>query len=220
MNDGKNKLFESLKSLSNNPTQLAKLSESIEEVAQKESLYTDEMDIPYEPIDIFSGEKNTEKDNKKSSYKKAFDYAIRILSLRDYSTYKMKQKLKEKGFSTEHSTEVIEKLLEYKYIRDEEYTQMRTKQLILKGYANSFILRKLQQEHLISDNELIESLRSEQGLESDSQLRSLIEKKLRNKEIPKEFSAKMKLKNKVTAFLASKGYNFDQINSALKDYIS
>lgn len=178
-----------------------------------------------EAYDKYSAASLSEEDRQdglrsESSLKKAFDYAIRILSLRDYSIHKMKQKLKERQCSSEDIEQVIEKLLEYNYLREDEYTRQRMKQLIVKGYANKVIVQKLGHEHLKADISEIEKIRHEQSLESDSQLQYLIEKKLRYKEIPNEFEAKMKLKNKVMRFCLSKGYSYSEIQQAISEYIA
>jgi regulatory protein len=160
------------------------------------------------------------KYSEESSFKRGMEYAIRILSLRDYSIFKMKKKLSDRNINPEHTEEVINRLLELKYLREDEYTLMRIKQLLLKGYANSFILQKLSQEQLIADDHVINTLREEQDMNLDKQLHMLIEKKLRSKNIPNDPEQKMKLKNKVISFLSSKGYNYDQIKKALQEYIS
>lgn len=167
--------------------------------------------------DLFKDfQKEEAKDN--SSFKKALDYSIRILSLRDYSIHKMKQKLKERQCSPENIDAVIEKLLEFNYLREDEYTRQRMKQLIVKGYANRTIMQKLQHEHLKADESEIEKIRNEQDLTSESQLSYLIEKKLRYKEIPTEFEAKMKLKQKVMRFCISKGFDYSEVNQAMSEY--
>ena len=156
---------------------------------------------------------------EQSSYKKGLDYAVRILSSRDYSTYKLKQKLKSRGIDHDDTKKVIDQLLAWNYLREDEYIKQRIKQLIIKGHANSLILQKLEQEYLSSTETVINEIRSDQGLSSESQLDILIEKKLRHKEIPTDHDSKMKLKNKVTRFLVSKGYSFDEISEVLKKYI-
>lgn len=157
----------------------------------------------------------TENLNDQSSPKKALDYAIRILSIKDYSIYKMRMKLKERKFSSEDIETTIEKLLEYNYLREEEYARMRIKQLLVKGFSNSYILRKLEYEELTATESDIDAIREEQDLGSETQIDYLVEKKLRYKEIPQDFEGKMKLKKKVLTFLISKGYNFEEANSAL-----
>ena len=156
--------------------------------------------------------------NSDQSSKKAFDYAIRILSQRDYSVHKMKEKLKRRGCTKEQINQTIEKLLGYNYLRDEEYALMRAKQLLFKGYSNQYILQKLSVEQLSATEAQIEELRLKNDLSTDSQIDYLIEKKLRFKEVPKEFNAKMKLKQKVSNFLVSKGFSFDDINSHLSKF--
>ncbi len=218
MDNSKQKLFENLKNLSSNSNELLKLSESFETDENEQTIISE--DDLIKPEIFVNNNETVKKSKKESTYKKAFDYSIRILSLRDYSTHKMRQKLKEKGFEVEHSEQVIEKLLELNYLRDDEYARMRVKQLIIKGYANSYIIRKVNQEKLSITNEQIDLIRDEQNLGSDSQIRYLIEKKLRNKEVPTDYENKMKLKNKVISFLASKGYNYGQISSVIGEYIS
>lgn len=151
--------------------------------------------------------------------KKGMDYAIRILAIKDYSIHKMKEKLKTREILQEDIEAIIEILIHKRYLREEEYTDSRIKQLIKKNYGNDFILQKLEQENLISNSENIDAIRYEFGMSSDDQLRALIEKKLRSKTIPTDHENKMKLKNKVISFLSTKGYNYDQINSAIQEFI-
>jgi len=156
-----------------------------------------------------------EQIDKGSTYKKGLDYAVRILSLRDYSTHKITQKLKDRGIEKPDILKIIDQLNEWKYIREDEYTKQRIKQLIVKGYANKYIIQKIELEHLTVNNDEIDEIRSDQDYGEDSQIEYLIEKKLRSVTIPSDFNQKMKLKNKITRYLVSKGYGFSEINSAL-----
>ena len=99
--------------------------------------------------ELFNEDLNQPPRESKDNSKKALDYAIRILSIKDYSIYKMKMKLKERKFSPEEIDVTINKLLEYNYLREEEYARMRIKQLLVKGFSNSYILQKLSQEGLV-----------------------------------------------------------------------
>lgn len=195
MNKEKNELFHDL--LQNGVSQLKELEDS-------ESLIFNHGELPEE----------TDK-----SFKKGYNYAIRILSKRDYSVFKMQQKLKERSFDKNTADEIIEKLLEQNYLREEEYTRMRIKHLIYKGYANQFIIRKLEQEMLSADEAQIDHLRTENNVSTQDTLIRLIEKKLRGKNIPEDFTSKMKLKAKISNFLISKGYSFEEINSKMSEYI-
>lgn len=168
---------------------------------------------------IFSTSSDQDLEENQKLEKKAYNYAIRILAKRDYSVFKMKQKLKERSFESDIIDKVVSTLVEQNYLRENEYIRMRIKHLLIKGYANPFIHRKLEQEKLKANDEMINQLREENALTTHDTLIRLVEKKLRNKPIPNEFNQKMKLKAKVSNFLISKGYSFDEINSALSEYL-
>ena len=147
--------------------------------------------------------------------KKALDYSIRLLALRDYSLFKMRKKLIARDHTPEEIEYVIDKLHEYNYLREDEYKKMRVKQLLVKGFSNSYIIRKISQEELVVNDLDINSIREEQDLGSEDQIDYLVEKKIRYKEIPEDFEAKMKLKKKIMTFLISKGYNFEEAGRAI-----
>ncbi len=154
-----------------------------------------------------------------SSEKKALDYAIRILAIRDYSIHKMKEKLKARQYSESIIENTINKLLEYNYIRENEYTKSRIKQLLYKGFSNQYIIQKVKLEKLHVDNDMIELVKDEFRISTEENICYLIEKKMRNKIIPTDYNEKMKFKKKIISFLASKGYNFDEINQNISKYV-
>lgn len=173
---------------------------------------------------IFEGLESSKKisnqalaQESEDSAKKAFDYSLRLLAQRDYSIYKMKTKLKSRGFDKEQISATIVKLQSFNYLREDEYTRGRIKQLIVKGYANSYIVQKLAQEELFTEDSLIDEIRNTQDLGSQDQIIYLIEKKLRGKEIPTDRNLKMKLRDKVARFLLSKGFQFSEIGNHLNE---
>jgi regulatory protein len=145
--------------------------------------------------------------------KKPFDYAIYLLSRRDYSIYKMRQKLRTRECTPQEIDEVIERLLELNYLREDEYKRQRVKGLLYKGYANKYIIQKCQAEMLEVSEEFIDEIRLVDHIDSQEEIDRLIQKKLRNKDIPTDYESKQKLKNKVFNFLISKGYGFDEIKA-------
>lgn len=150
--------------------------------------------------------------------KEAYNYSINLLSRRDYSKYKLSKKLKEKKFSNEDIDLVIEKLIEQKYLREDEYLRIRTRQLIEKGLSDHLIIRTGIEERIDITLELITSLRSEYERSSDDIIDELVKKKIRYKTY-NGFEEKMKLKNKVLRFLISKGHSFDDSNRVLSKYL-
>lgn len=143
------------------------------------------------------------------SKKKAFDYAIRLLSRRDYSIYKLRNKLSSRKFGDDDIDYTIEKLKEYNYLRENEYKSMRIKQLLVKGFSNSYIIYKIATEKIQVNNLEINAIREEQHLSTISQVDNMIEKKLRHKEKPEHFEEKILLKKKLMSFLVSKGHSFE-----------
>lgn len=163
---------------------------------------------------------NDSEEQKQKSTKDAYNYAIRLLGLRDYSKYKMHQKLHERGYTREQTEEVVEKLIEMNYLREAEYARMRMRQLLDKGYAPDFIVKKCQSEHLSVTNEDILSVQEKYEIEDADQIQKLIDKKLRFRNIPTDYEGKMKLKNKVMRFLLAKGYRYDQVKEAVEEGLS
>lgn len=150
--------------------------------------------------------------------KEAYNYCIRLLSRRDYSRYKLSKKLKERDYSIEETDEVLDKLIEQKYLREEEYARIRTRHFITKGYSNNMILRAASEEFIDVDEQLIESLRAEYGQGQADIINDLIQKKIRNKTVS-NFEEKMKLKQKVTRFLLSKGHQYSEVSSKVDQAI-
>jgi len=152
--------------------------------------------------------------------KEAYNYCIFLLSKRDYSKYKMTQKLESRKYSEECIDYVIEKVINQNYLREHAYTRMRIKTLLLKGFSNFYILQKLNEEKITSDEDEINGLRVENHLSLEDSLEYLVNKKLRNKIIPSEYEEKAKLKNKVLRFLISKGHSYQNSTEALNNYLN
>lgn len=151
--------------------------------------------------------------------KTCYQYALDLIARRDYSKFKLAQKLRSKEYESEEIEEAIEMLIERNYLREEEYARLRVQGLLLKGYANSYIKQKCSLEKLKVDDDFIDSIRQDRGIETNDEIHRLIEKKLRGKEIPQNFEEKMKLQNKVIHFLVSKGHNYPEVKAILNKYL-
>ena len=149
----------------------------------------------------------------------AFQYAIKLLSIRDYSEFKITTKLKDRGFDHDDIINTIERLKNLNYLREEEYLRIRIKQLLVKGHSNQYILLKCHEEKINPSEELINSIRVDQGLDSSSAITRLIDKKLRYKNIPQDFKTKQKLKAKVANFLLTKGHNLSESLPLIESYL-
>lgn len=134
----------------------------------------------------------------------AYDAAIKLLCRRDYSTYKLSQKLIEKNYSELEINEAVERLIEKRYLREDFYIEARIKAFIRKNYSARYIQQKLAQEHLdvplIDINNLFDQLQ----ITERSQIDKLVEKKLQF--LDENTSAELKTRNKIQRFLVSKGH--------------
>lgn len=138
-----------------------------------------------------------------------YNYSLKLLAKRDYSKSKLRKKLVEK-FPDQDIDSTIDLLVEKNFLREEEYARIRIKSLLLSGYSNSFIQQKLQQEELNVSEEFINKVKTDNGLEKDSSILSLIQKKMRYKTVPVSEVELLKLKHKLLNFLASKGHNLEE----------
>lgn len=151
--------------------------------------------------------------------KAAYNFAIKLLTMRDYSQYKMREKLISKGFSDVEVDETIEKLVSQKYINDKNYQRGRVKQLLLKSHSNDYIIKKCELEHLYPDHDFIENLREEFNLGSDDMIKELIQKKLKSIKYTQSYEDKQKAKSKIYNFLKSKGHSSYHLIELIDSYL-
>lgn len=143
-----------------------------------------------------------------------YKYCIRILSKRDYSRAKIRQKLIEKGHE-EDAESIIDFLLEKKYLREDYYVESRIKGLMKKNYSPSYIYSKLKEEDVEVSMGLIEETFQEWGFSTYDQIEDLIRKKSIlhnwNEEDLKDFNNRTKL----SRFIQSKGHQWEEIKDCL-----
>jgi regulatory protein len=152
--------------------------------------------------------------------KDIYKYALWLLSKKDYSVFKITQKFKQKfPDNSSDFPDVIKELESHGYININNYKRTFIKKWLLKGESFSKIILRAAQENLeISKNDFIE-FEVEIGISSHQNIQTLIEKKLRNKEIPADFKEKQKLKDKILRYLISKGHSFDSSRSELNKFL-
>jgi regulatory protein len=140
--------------------------------------------------------------NPKST--KAYLYLIKIISNRDYSEYKLREKLKLKNFLNEEIEEAINEIKTKGYLREEIYAEARIKNFMQKGYSPDHIMQKLSQEHLSVSQDDIEVLFTDYQTSPENQIEQLIRKKIRGKsELTYEEQCK------IIRYLISKGHDYE-----------
>ena len=74
---------------------------------------------------------------------KAYLYLVKIISSRDYSEFKLREKMREKQFIDQEINEAINEIKAKGYLRENVYSQSRVRIFMDKGYSPFFIRQKL-----------------------------------------------------------------------------
>lgn len=144
---------------------------------------------------------------------KAYQTLIRLLSSRDYSEHKLREKLKERGYPADEIDEAIQEVKNKKYLREDLYAEARAKAFINKGYSQNYVRQKLGQEHVSVTKEFIDDIYQEHKYSEVDQVRELVQKKLRGKKI-EDYNHEVK----IIRFILSKGHEMGAIKKVLKEY--
>ena len=147
----------------------------------------------------------------------AYQYALYLLSAQDYSEFKLRQKLCLKQFEQTEIDETLTKLIEKNYLREEEYKRLLARRWIAKGYSDSMIKRRGEQEQLTFTAEELLSWRQDMDRSSDDTISLLVQKKMRGRDLPVDREGKQKLREKVSRFLLSKGYGWEDVRRAVDE---
>ncbi len=147
-----------------------------------------------------------------------YNYALRLLTGKDYSEKKLREKLKLKKFTPEEIKTVIDKLNEQGFIREEAYVEARTKAYMNRGYSKNFIKRKISGEVDSLNSDEIEEVFEENQVEEEDQIKKLIIKKM-PKIKPKSFEERKKANDKVMRFLMSKGHSPSKAFQYIKKFM-
>lgn len=146
--------------------------------------------------------------------KQAYYCLVKLLSSRDYSEFKLREKLRLKGFQQEEAEDAISEIKNLGYLKEGNYILARITAFMKKGYAPSYIEQKLKSEHLNVSQQSIQEVFADYGYSEEKQIQFLIEKKLRGNRENKQNEVDV---NKVLRFLLSKGHNFSKAMKILKD---
>lgn len=149
---------------------------------------------------------------------KAYLYLIKLLSARDYSEHKLKEKLQEKvrakRFPAEDAESALNLVKEQGYLREEAYAEARVKGFMSKGYSPDYIRQKLAQERLTVTDQTIGEIFTEYRVSEEDQIERLARKKMGSKT---EFD--FDDETRILRFLISKGHDFSTSKKVLKSIL-
>jgi regulatory protein len=143
---------------------------------------------------------------KTYDYQRAYSYTVKLLTGRDYSEKKLKEKLYQKKVSKDIIEKVLGEIKEKGFLREESYAEARIKAFMNKGYAKKYILQKISLEAQGVELETIDEIFAEYRMTEEEQVHKLVYKK-RPENLPSEFEDKRKLFQKILRFVVSKGHS-------------
>lgn len=148
--------------------------------------------------------------------KKCLSYCYRLLSMRDYSEFKLREKLREKGYPQEIVSVTIAEMKNFGFIKEDYYRQSKIKMRLKQGKAARFIREELKQEKISVTEEHLEEALLDLNLSQESILNDLLLKKTRNIDLATlDFESKQKLERKVIGNLVRLGHDFNSIKKNL-----
>lgn len=151
--------------------------------------------------------------------KRIYNYAIKLLTGRDFSEVKLKEKLRLKNFDKTVVEKVIAEIKERGFLREESYLEARIKAFMHKGYAKKYILQKLTSESDQIEMDQIDNVFIEYGITEVDQTMRLAQKKCPTA-LPSDFEEKKKIFQKIARFIISKGHNPGAAFTATKKVMS
>jgi regulatory protein len=142
--------------------------------------------------------------SKKSAYKKAFNYALNMLSKSSKTKQELIKKLKEKEYNEDTIDAVIVKIIDLGYINDKVYTEsfIRNKTDASLGISKRILQNKLIQKGI--DKELIQESIENADIDEYQSAIQVAEKKLRSLK-----GDERQRKSKLYAFLIYKGFDYE-----------
>ena len=134
---------------------------------------------------------------------KALSKAVKYISTTLKTTQQIRDYLRKKEYSSEVIDYVIDKMNEYKYLDDEAYAKA-----YISTYSSKFgkirLINQLKSKGI--KDSVIDSVFND-DIKIENSLEKVAEKYLKNKELNRETFAKL------SRFLYSRGYEFEQINA-------
>jgi len=138
----------------------------------------------------------------------AFNKAFNYLNTTFKTAKQMREYLKKKGYDEIIINNVITKLKEYDYLNDKKFAEIFVNSYKSK-YGKNMLKNKLLNKGVSKQiiDEVLEDFESE-----DNVIDKLLAKKINNKPLTSD------LLTKCIRFLSSRGFNYDEINSAIRKH--
>jgi regulatory protein len=151
----------------------------------------------------------------KTSHPQAMNAAVRILTHRDHSKYELKQKLQQRGFTSEVIDTVILECERLNYVDDKRTAQIYISQLKRKRFGRRHVRMALKKKRLYGT--AIENFLSENytKIEEHKNADKLLQKKMKTFNREEDLQ---KRRDKIYRFLYSRGFNKDIIADLIRSH--
>jgi len=143
--------------------------------------------------------------------KAARDKALYYLQFSSKTESELRKKLAEQGFPPASVDNAVAFLKSYRYLDDEDYTRRYLEKNGRKK-SKKQIVYELRQKGIEED--VFERVFEEMPVDEETQISALLAKK----KYPGE-SASREEKQKISAYLARKGFSYDAIHAAMAHYV-
>ncbi len=148
-----------------------------------------------------------------------YDRAIKLLNKQDYSEYKIRNKLENLGLDSDQIDFAIEKIKKENFLNDERYKRNLSRKLLHKGFSPVFIKKKLNYEGIkISQDEIL-LIFEEEGYTPKTQIKMLVERKLKKNYAFENEVERQKTLNKLMNFTLAKGHDYEEILEYLEEIL-
>ena len=144
----------------------------------------------------------------------AYDYALRLLTARAYTSRDLRRKLDQKGIDREDAARTIERLQESGLLDDERYAEEFARQRLVNQGASKRRVEQLLQKKGISREVATfaaEKVIEEEDVDTIGAMERLARKKLTSL---RDLEPRIK-RQRLFGFLARKGYNLDEIEQVM-----
>ena len=143
-----------------------------------------------------------------------YDYALKLLTARAYTVRDLRRKLEQKGFTSEESSETVERLISSGLLNDERYAaEFARQRLVVAGASVRRVEQLLAGKGIPRDvaKAAADQVVSEESIDTLVYIERFAQKKLRSMG---DLEAAVK-RRRLFGFLARKGYNLDDIKQVV-----
>jgi len=138
-------------------------------------------------------------------------YSIRILTRRDYSRHKLREKLLSRSDDLTEIENLLDLLVEKKYLQEEVYARQRIQYWLKAGNSISNILNKAKQEHLEISKDFILDISEDIQVNPDEKLKEIFEHKFARKLQEASFEEREKIKRRAFGYFQRRGFSSSSI---------